>query len=133
MKPEEEATLAEGTVNEQEFIPVEEEEPQVTGDITEEDLPEWEPVEEKERKAKKFFPKKRGLKGKKIKGFRYKNYGLYKKEIKTKQGNVRVVRFFSKQKPADAMPIDLPNGFVVKVNKSTGLPYLKKKKQQKKI
>jgi ERCC4-type nuclease len=63
-----------------------------------------------------------------LKGFRYDDYGLYEKEIQTKSGNKRKVRFFSKAEPEDAEPIDLPKGYKVKKNKKTGLPYLRKKK-----
>jgi len=63
-----------------------------------------------------------------IKGFRYKDYTLYEKEIETKSGKKRIVRFFSKAEPDDAEPIELPMGYEVKKNKKTGLPYLRKKK-----
>jgi hypothetical protein len=65
---------------------------------------------------------------KEIKGFRHGDYTLYEKEIDTKTGKKRRVRFFSKAEPDDAEPIELPKGFKVKENKKTGLPYLKKKK-----
>ncbi len=65
---------------------------------------------------------------KEYKGFRQGDYSLYKKEIETKSGKKRAVRFFSKAEPDDAEPIDLPNGYEVKKNKKTGLPYLRKKK-----
>jgi hypothetical protein len=65
---------------------------------------------------------------KEVKGFRYKDYTLYEKEIKMKSGRKRPVRFFSKAEPDDAEPIELPKGYEVKKNKKTGLPYLRKKK-----
>jgi len=63
-----------------------------------------------------------------LKGFRHGDYGLYEKEIKTKSGSKRKVRFFSKAEPEHAKPIELPKGYEVKKNKMTGLPYLRKKK-----
>jgi len=65
---------------------------------------------------------------KEYKGFRHEDYTLYKKEIETKSGKKRIVRFFSKAEPDNAEPIELPKGYVVKKNKKTGLPYLRKKK-----
>ncbi len=64
----------------------------------------------------------------KTKGFSYKKYHLYEKEITTKRGNKRTIRFFSKEKPDDADPIDKPKGFEVRENNRTGVPYLKRKK-----
>jgi ERCC4-type nuclease len=61
-------------------------------------------------------------------GFMHGDYTLYQKEIETKTGKKRIVRFFSKAEPEDGEPIDLPKGFEIKENKKTGLPYLKKKK-----
>ena len=63
-----------------------------------------------------------------IKGFIHGDYTLYEKESSTKSGVKRTIRFFSKAKPENAEPIDLPKGYVVKENKKTGVPYLKKQK-----
>jgi hypothetical protein len=57
------------------------------------------------------------------------NYGeflLYKKEVKTAMGKTKTVHFFSKNVPDVGKPVELPEGYEVKVNKKTGLPYLKK-------
>jgi hypothetical protein len=64
----------------------------------------------------------------KIKGFRHKDYTLFEKTIKIPSGRIRTVRFFSKAQPEDSKTINLPKGYEVKVNKKTGVPYLKKKK-----
>ena len=56
------------------------------------------------------------------------DYTLYKKELKTATGKKRTVHFFSKEKPDVGEDVELPEGYDVKVNKRTGLPYLKKKK-----
>ncbi len=61
-------------------------------------------------------------------GYTYEDYTLYTKKIETKSGKKRFVRFFSKAEPDEGEPSELPTGFEVKVNKKTGLPYLKKKK-----
>lgn len=63
-----------------------------------------------------------------LKGFRHGDYTLHEKEIETKSGEKRIVRFFSKGEPEDSEPIDLPKGYEIKENKKTGVPYLKKKK-----
>jgi len=63
-----------------------------------------------------------------IKGFRHGDYTLYAKEIDTKSGKKRTVRFFSKAEPEEGEPIELPKGYKVEKNKKTGVPYLKKKK-----
>jgi ERCC4-type nuclease len=60
-------------------------------------------------------------------GYREGDYTLFEKEIKSQSDKKRTVRFFSKGEPEDAYPIDLPEGYVVKINKKTGVPYLKKK------
>ena len=59
--------------------------------------------------------------------YRYGEYSLYKKDIKTIHGKQRTIHFFSKKKPDVGEPVPLPDGYEVKVNKKTGLPYLKKK------
>ncbi|MCK4366092.1 MAG: hypothetical protein KAW45_08570 [Thermoplasmatales archaeon] len=65
---------------------------------------------------------------KELKGFKHGDYTLYEKEIETKSGDKRTVRFFSKGEPDGSEPIDLPDGYEIKENRKTGVPYLKKKK-----
>ena len=79
---------------------------------------EWEPIEEEIQAPK----------AKNIKGFSHGEYILYEKEMDTKSGKKKIVRFFSKSEPEDGKPIKLPKGYEVKENKKTGYPYLKKKK-----
>ncbi len=55
-------------------------------------------------------------------------YTLYKREIQTTSGKTRIIHFFSKKKPPEGEPVPLPEGYTVKVNKRTGLPYLTKQK-----
>ena len=80
---------------------------------------EWEPIED---------TKISNLKVKKTKGFRHGDYILYEKEMDTKSGKKKIVRYFSKSEPEDGKPIKLPKDYEVKENKKTGYPYLKKKK-----
>jgi len=61
-------------------------------------------------------------------GYKHDDYTLYEKEVETGAGKKRTVRFFSKAKPDDGDPIELPKGYEVKKNKKTGVPYLRKKK-----
>jgi hypothetical protein len=59
--------------------------------------------------------------------FTYEGHTLYKKEIETSDGKKRTIHFFSKTPPEEAEPVSLPDGFEVKLNDKTGLPFLKKK------
>lgn len=59
--------------------------------------------------------------------FTYEGYTLYKKEIETSDGKKRTIHFFSKTIPENAEAVLLPDGFEVKLNDKTGLPFLKKK------
>ena len=59
--------------------------------------------------------------------FTHGDFRLYEKDITTPAGKTRTVRFFSKKTPDEGRPISLPEDYSVKVNKRTGLPYLKKK------
>ena len=83
-----------------------------------EDLEEWESYSEDEIPQSQL---------KEIKGYKHKDYTLYKKEIMIGDKK-RTVHFFSKGEPDEGEPIELPAGFKVKINKKTGVPYLKKKK-----
>jgi ribosomal protein S13 len=87
--------------------------------LLEETTDEWESFDEKKISESEK---------KEIVGFMHDDYTLYEKEIETKDGKKRKVRFFSKAQPEDGEPIELPKGYEVKENKKTGLPYLRKKK-----
>ena len=67
-------------------------------------------------------------KSKNIKAYKHGDYDLYSKEIKVDHDKKRTIRFFSKTEPEDGEPVDLPDGYKVKVNKKTGVPYIRKKK-----
>ncbi|MEA3457527.1 MAG: helix-hairpin-helix domain-containing protein [Candidatus Thermoplasmatota archaeon] len=62
------------------------------------------------------------------KGHRYKGYTLYRKEIKLGSDKKRTIHFFSKEKPDDGKTVPLPDGYEVKVNRKTGVPYIRRKK-----
>jgi hypothetical protein len=62
------------------------------------------------------------------KTYRYGDYALYRKEIKVGPGKKRTIHFFSRTEPEDGGPVNLPEGYEVKVNKKTGVPYIRKKK-----
>lgn len=58
----------------------------------------------------------------------YKGYTLYKKEIPITPDIKRTVHFFSKETPDEGVPISLPEGYEIKINKGTGVPFIRKKK-----
>jgi len=74
----------------------------------EEELPEWETVDESP--------------------FTFGEYTLYTKEVKLRGGRLQRIYFFSKKGKDDADPCAKPEGYEVKVNERTGLPLLKKSK-----
>ena len=86
-------------------------------------------IAKKHKKTKTAVKKKISKNGKKeSKGVKRKGYTLYEKKIKTKSGKKTTLRFFSKEKPKGAKPIEIPKNFKILINKKTGVPYLKKKK-----
>ena len=72
----------------------------------EEELPEWDSIEE---------------------GYRKGEYMLYTKEVTFRGNRKQRIYFFSKKTQKNGTPCPLPKGYKVKVNKKTGLPFLKKK------
>jgi hypothetical protein len=67
-------------------------------------------------------------KQKEIKIYRFGDYALYRKEITVSPGKKRTIHFFSRTEPEDGEPVYLPEGYEVKMNKKTGVPYIRKKK-----
>jgi len=61
-----------------------------------------------------------------MKEYRYNDYTLYSKLVRLKNEKLQVIYFFSKHKPKSGTPIALPFGYVVGINKRSGLPYLKR-------
>jgi hypothetical protein len=60
--------------------------------------------------------------------YKYGEFTLYKKEITTSTGKIRNIHFFSKKKPDKGEAVVFPEGYEVKINKVTKLPYLRRKK-----
>jgi len=56
-----------------------------------------------------------------------KNYTLFTRAVKLKGGKTQTIYFFSARKPKSGNPTEKPDGYIVKVNNRTGLPFLKKK------
>jgi hypothetical protein len=98
--------------------------------IQEKQIPVKEDVEEETGDEWEYFDEHRVSEESlnEVKGFRHKDYTLYEKKVEGPSGKVRTVRFFSKGEPDGAEPIELPRGYEVKVNKKTGVPYLRSKK-----
>jgi hypothetical protein len=59
--------------------------------------------------------------------YNYEEWTLYCKDVRLKYDIMQTIYFFSKRKPKSGTPCDLPDGYLVDVNKRIGLPYLKKK------
>jgi hypothetical protein len=60
--------------------------------------------------------------------FKYGEYSLYRKEIILQSDKKRIIHFFCKEKPDDGEQVNLPEGYEVKINKKTGVPYISRKK-----
>ncbi|MFO7678293.1 MAG: hypothetical protein R6V50_07935 [Thermoplasmatota archaeon] len=58
--------------------------------------------------------------------YTYGEFVLYKKEVRTATGRKKPIHFFSKTIPDIGKPVKLPEGYEVRIDKKTGLPYLKK-------
>ncbi|MHB8632509.1 MAG: hypothetical protein ACYDBQ_00890 [Thermoplasmatota archaeon] len=59
--------------------------------------------------------------------FEKDGYTLHAREVALKGGHRQLIYFFSQRSPKSGVPVEMPAGYVVVVNKRTGLPYLKKK------
>lgn len=60
--------------------------------------------------------------------YRYKGYTLYRKEIILNDGSKRVIHFFSREEPDEGEPSPLPDGYEIKMDKKTGIPFIRKKR-----
>jgi hypothetical protein len=60
-------------------------------------------------------------------GFRYNDYTLYQKTIIINDEDKRTIHFFAKEPPETGKPAELPEGYEVKINRKTGVPYIRKK------
>jgi hypothetical protein len=82
--------------------------------------------ESKDEEQKQTPPTK---KQKSTDDLQYNHYTLYKKDIQISEDKKRTVHFFSKEIPEDGDPATLPKGYEVKVNRKTGIPFIKKIKE----
>ncbi|HEX08499.1 MAG TPA: hypothetical protein ENG38_01655 [Thermoplasmatales archaeon] len=73
-------------------------------------------MEEKEEKKEEYYEKN--------------GYRLYKKEVKLRSGKVQTIYFFSRKRPKSGRQCALPDGYTVKINKRSGMPYLRKKRKE---
>ncbi|RLF41548.1 MAG: hypothetical protein DRN12_03010 [Thermoplasmata archaeon] len=62
--------------------------------------------------------------------YKHGEFTLYKKLVPTKSGSSRVFYFFSRESSDKGIPCPLPEGYEVHINKKSGVPYLKKKKER---
>lgn len=58
--------------------------------------------------------------------YQHGDYTLYAREVALRGGHKQVIYFFSQRTPKSGLPVELPPGYSVALNKRTGLPYLKK-------
>lgn len=63
--------------------------------------------------------------------YKYGEYTLYKREVELKSGMTLTIYFFSKKTPKSGTPTSMPQGYIVKINKRSNMPYLKKDKSSK--
>ena len=64
----------------------------------------------------------------KFMAYTHEGWTLYTRDVKLKGGKNQTIYYFSKRTPKSGSPCDMPTGYLVGVNKRTGLPYLKKKR-----
>ena len=64
--------------------------------------------------------------------YHYGKYTLYTREVELKGGRTVTIYFFSGKKPKSGKPCGLPEGYEVRINKRSNMPYLRKKKIKKK-
>jgi len=57
----------------------------------------------------------------------YRDYTLYKKDIKIGKDKEKTIHFFSKEPPEEGNAVSLPKGYQITINKKTGVPYIKEK------
>jgi len=58
----------------------------------------------------------------------YKEYTLYKRDIRKPDGQRSTIHFFTKSKSSKGHPSTLPEGYRIAINKKTGVPFVKKKR-----
>lgn len=60
-------------------------------------------------------------------GFQYGDYTLYQKTITIADDDKRTIHFFARESPETGKPTMLPKDYEVKINRKTGVPYIRKK------
>lgn len=58
--------------------------------------------------------------------YEHNGYTLYSKNVDLKNGGEQTIYFFSKDEPKSGSQTEMPDGYEVGVNDSTGLPFLRK-------
>ena len=58
--------------------------------------------------------------------FEINGWKLYSRQVIFKDGQSRTIYFFLKGTPQIGVPCDIPKGFIYKIHKMTGLPYIVK-------
>lgn len=58
--------------------------------------------------------------------YTHNGYTLYERDVDLKNGGTQTIYFFSQDDPKSGTKTEMPDGYEVGVNESTGLPYLKK-------
>ncbi len=106
------------TLGTTEFIPIKQKRSAKKPKKKPEDSTEWESYFI-EKTLKKSSPKSICI---------YRGYTLYKRETGKLRKGKKTIHFFSKEKPDNGRPVQLPDGYQIAVNKKTGIPYLEKKK-----
>lgn len=59
--------------------------------------------------------------------FERNGYTLFAREQRVRGDRYQTVYFFSKRRPVVGRPVDPPEGYLVAVDRATGVPYLKKR------
>lgn len=54
-------------------------------------------------------------------------YVLYAREQEIRGNRFQTVYFFSKREPVVGKPVEVPEGYIVEVNRKSGVPFLSKK------
>ncbi len=60
-------------------------------------------------------------------GFEKNGYTLYARTQVARGKHKTTVFFFSKRKPVVGEPVDVPEGYIVGIDRQSGVPYLDKK------
>ena len=59
--------------------------------------------------------------------FERNGYTLYARDQRVRGEKFQTIYFFTKRKPVVGTTVDVPQGYLVVVEKKTGIPYLRKK------